>query len=538
MNSYGAISPAVVLRELDKFDAERSLYDFIRIMWPIVEPNRAFVGGWVLEGWCEHLEAVTRGEIQRLLGNVPPGCSKSLSTSVLWPAWEHGPKRMPSMRYMCAAYGSHLTFRDNRRYRAIVTHPAYRAMWGDVFTVIGEAVEQIINDRTGWKLATSVGGVGTGERADRIIVDDPNNPQEVESQVVMEATTLWYREVLPDRLNDISRSAIVTIQQRTHQADISGLILDQGFDYVHFQVPMPYDPLRHCTTVLGWQDPRGLGEDGELLPEIVTDARGNPIVLPGSPLDERVGMPAWPELFPEDKLAEIYKQKGEYAVAAQYFMLPVPRGGGIIKDSWWRLWPHEEFPPYGTCVGSVDTAFKEGEHNDYSAMTVWGAFQHPETLRPALMLREAWQERLNLAELTRRVIRSCREHKIDTLLIEDSARATDLNAEIFRLIGGRETSIVLVPTGRLNKVQRTHAVVPVFENGIVYAPDKEWADMVIRQVSAFSGRGNEHDDLHDTVIQAITYMRTNGVATRSEEYDEEVLARRMFKKPAKALYDV
>src|SRR6185437_17008863 len=89
--------------------AERSLYDFIQLMWPIVEPENEFVGGWVLEGWCQHLEAVTDGRISRVLGNVPPGTTKSLTTDVFWPAWEWGPRNLPHLRYLCTAYGSHLT---------------------------------------------------------------------------------------------------------------------------------------------------------------------------------------------------------------------------------------------------------------------------------------------------------------------------------------------------------------------------------------------------------------------------------------------
>lgn len=526
---------ADLVRALDLYDGERSLYRFIRLMWLIVEPETPFVGGWALEGWCEHLEAVSRGEITRLLGNVPPGFSKSLATAVFWPAWEWGPKGRSPLRYLCAAYGSHLTTRDNRRFRSIVSHDFYRDLWGDRFSLQGEAVELIINNRTGWKLASSVGGIGTGERADRVIIDDANNPMEAESESVMHSTNVWFREVIPDRLNNLRSSAIVVIQQRTSDLDVSGTILDLGLDYEHFSVPMEYDPLRHCVTSLGWQDPRGLDEDGELLPEIGVDARGNAVVEPGSPLAGREGALAWPERFGAEELGELRKAKGPFAWSAQYQMSPVPRGGGIIKDEWWRLWSDAEFPSYGTCVGSLDTAFKIHEEADYSAMTVWAAFEHPETARPAVMLRGAWQERLNLAELVRRVIRTCREHAIDTLLIEDSARGGDVRDEMHRLVGQREVRIALIKAAG-DKVSRLHAVVPVFENGIVYAPERDWSQMVIDQTSRFP-RG-KHDDLVDTVSQALIYMRATGVATRREEYEEEVLARRMYRKPQKAIYDV
>jgi predicted phage terminase large subunit-like protein len=215
--------------------------------------------------------------------------------------------------------------------------------------------------------------------------------------------------------------------------------------------------------------------------------------------------------------------------------MPVPRGGGIVKDEWWKLWADADYPPYGTCVGSLDTAYKEHQEADFSAMTVWGAFEHPETKRPALMLRAAWQERIDLAQLVRRVLRTCREHKVDVLLIEDTARGIDVQNEIYRLIGRREIRVILVkPNG--DKVARLNATVPIFESGIVFAPEKDWSEMVIRQVASFP-RG-KHDDLVDTVSQALIYLRNTGVALRSEEHDEMVRARRLYRKPQTAVYDV
>src|SRR5262249_16292446 len=144
--------------------------------------------------------------------------------------------------------------------------------------------------------------------------------------------------------------------------------------------------------------------------------------------------------------------KGPYAFASQYMQTVVPRGGGIIKEEWWQPWEDMEFPPYGTCIASLDTAFKEGQHNDYSALTIWTAFAHPETEKPKLMLCGSWKVRENLPSLARRVLRSCRPAKledgptVETLLIEDAARGTDVRDEIWRLMGHRRgLRIELIP---------------------------------------------------------------------------------------------
>jgi predicted phage terminase large subunit-like protein len=517
-----------------KRQAEQSLLSFVELMWHAVEPETPFVSGWVLEAICEHLEAVSNGELTRLLMNVPPGSTKSLVTSVFWPAWEWGPRRMPHLRYLCCAYAQHLTARDNRRFKRVLEAPLYQKFWGSVFRAQADmySTVQVGNDKTGWKLASSVGGVGTGERADRVIIDDPNNPAEAESELVMRATTTWFREVMPDRLNSLERSAIVVIQQRTHDLDVSGTILDLGLNYCHLSIPMLFDIGRKVLpTDIGWVDPRALDEDGEVLEGLLDDGS----VESDSPLAEMEGVLAWPERFSEESLAELQKEKGSYAFSAQYQMLPVPRGGGIIKEQWWQLWAPSDFPEYGTCVASLDTAFKTHQEADYSALTVWAGFEHPETGKPKVMLREAWQDRLNLVELVRRVVATCREHKVDRLLIEDASRGGDVAEEIGRLTHGREFVVELIrPAG--DKVSRMNATVPVFENGIVYAPDRDWADMVIRQVSAFPyGR---HDDLCDTVSQALIWLRANGVATRREEYDAMVVERRTYRKPLAAVYDV
>src|SRR4051812_23813229 len=236
--------------ERRKEAAEGRLIDFIRLMWPAVEPMRPFVNGWVIEAICEHLEAVTSGEIQRLLFNVPPGTLKSLATNVFWPAWEWGPLDLPSTRYVTFSYAQNLTLRDNIRFRQVVMSDLYRRLWGERF---GPSADQfniikVANDKTGWKFASSAGGTGTGERGDRVIIDDPNNVKEAESEKIRSSTNTWFLEVLPSRLNDLDEGAIVVIQQRTHEDDVSGTILTNGLGYEDLCIPMEYEGGRHCVT--------------------------------------------------------------------------------------------------------------------------------------------------------------------------------------------------------------------------------------------------------------------------------------------------
>jgi predicted phage terminase large subunit-like protein len=304
-------NPEAAMRLLDQADSEESLLSFIQLMWHVLEPGRQFVTGWVVEAICEHLEAVSRGEIKKLLINVPPGCMKSLTTNVFWPAWEWGPRNRPDLRYIGASYSENLTIRDNRRCRALITDPLYQAFWGSRYQLSEgqNAKMRFDTDRTGFKIATSVSGMGTGERGDRFIIDDPHNVLEGESEAKRENVLQWFTEVVPTRINDPAKSALVVIMQRVHDRDVSGLILEKELGYDHLCIPMEYesDHPHLSRTKTGWKDPR-----------------------------KTEGENAWPERFSKDYLESDLKPSlrawgGTYAEAGQLQQRPAPRGGGMFK---------------------------------------------------------------------------------------------------------------------------------------------------------------------------------------------------------------
>lgn len=488
-----------------------------------------------MEAICEHLEAVSRGEINRLLMNVPPGFCKSLMTDVFWPAWEWGPLGKPSTRYVAFSYSAELTERDNQRFAAIITSPKYRSLWGSVVTMGHRepGVFKVQNRQTGWKLASSVGGVGTGERGDRVIIDDPHNVKEAESDKIRAETVRWFRESITSRMNEAEQSAIVVIMQRVHEEDVSGVILGEDFDYCHLCIRMRYDQeWASAATDIGWEDPRT--EEGEL---------------------------AFPERFPESAVHRDERALGPSATASQFQQSPTPRGGNIIQRDWWRLWPapgyeskdgeNAKFPPCSLIVGSVDTAYSEKDENAYNAMTVWGVW-YDSRERPKLVLMEGWRARLPLRGvipeecqtdderkpywgLSERVADTIRRRQMDYLLIENKTRGHDLSAEIRRIFRSGECSIALVdPVG--DKVARLHAVQALFADGMIYAPDKTWADTVITEVS--QAPKAKYWDFTDTTTQALTWLRSNGVLQFGIEADAENLAASTFRPVARPKYDI
>lgn len=335
----GQADPNQLLADLDKVDSEESLRDFLQLAWPILEPGRKFVPGWHIDAICDHLEAVSSGDITRLLINVPPGCMKSLTTEVFWPAWEWGPRGMASMRYVSSSYSEALTIRDNRKMRSLIKHPWYQRNWGNRFQILPDqdSKTKFENDKTGFKIATSVGGLGTGERGDRVIIDDPHNVKDGESEAVRNSTILWFTEVMPTRINDPEKSAIIVIMQRVHEEDISGYIIAKELGYECLMLPMEYESERHCKTSIGFSDPRT--EENELL---------------------------WPNRMNRQVVERDKKILGQYAAAGQFQQRPSPRGGGMFKKDWFEIVDAVPAVSRKTARG-WDLAATESEDAAYSA---------------------------------------------------------------------------------------------------------------------------------------------------------------------------
>jgi len=287
--------------ELERELSARSLSEFIKMAWHVLEPETVYVHGWHLDAMSEHLEAVTSGQITRLLFNVPPGTMKSLLTSVFWPAWEWGPKNMPALRVISASHEESLATRDNMKMRRLVESEWYQARWPIVMTSDQNAKTYFENARTGFRQSCPVKSM-TGRRGDRVIWDDPHSVESALSEAHRETALRVFQETLPTRLNSPKDSAIVIDMQRLHENDVSGYILEQELDYVHVMLPMEFELERKCFTSLGFEDPRT--KEGELL---------------------------FPKRFPHEVVERDKKVMGSYATAGQFQQRPAPRTGGFFE---------------------------------------------------------------------------------------------------------------------------------------------------------------------------------------------------------------
>ena len=485
---------ATLIAEKRRRTAELSLYEFVKQAWHVVEPGVPFVHGWHLEIICEHLQAITDGEIRHLLINIPPRHAKSTIVSVMWPCWEW--IHRPHEKYLCASYSGTLSTRDNLKARRLVTSPWYTDRWGGTFVMTSDQNQKtrFENDKTGYRIASSVGGTATGEGGSRLILDDPHGAQDAQSDAMRETAIEWFDMVWSTRLNDPKRDAMVTIMQRLHEGDVSGRILELG-GWEHLCLPAEYDCAKRSTKVESLYDPRTTR--GELL---------------------------WPDRFGEEELTRLKLQLGEYGTAGQLQQQPNPPGGGILKTDNIKMWGKDlDMPRFEYVVQSYDTAFTEKTTGDPSGFIALGVFN--EGGKKGALLLDAWDEHLSYPKLRSKVVDEwhsvygkCegdinkRGRRADVVLIEAKASGQSLIQDL------RQANIPVIPynPGKADKITRAHLIAPILELGCVYVPESSkqpgqyvtWARPFIDQLTKFPNA--EHDEYADCLTQALILLRDQG----------------------------
>ena len=452
----------------------RSLAEFAKRAWRVLEPAAPLKWGWVLDAICQHLEAVSDGRITRLLMNVPPGSMKSLLTGVIWPAWEWGPKGMPEMRFVGTAHEETLAIRDSRRCRDLIKSEWFQRLWPLGLAADLDGKREFGNTRKGVRQARAFTSM-TGVRGDRIILDDPISADNANSAAKLDAARIAFTETLPTRVNN-EKSAIVVIMQRLNEKDVSGVILEMGLPYVHLCIPMRFEPARRCVTEIGWQDPRT--QEGELM---------------------------FPERFNEEQVTELERTLGSYGAAGQLQQRPAPRGGGIINTAWFDYWTH--MPPLEFRFITADTAQKTAEINDYSVLQCWGRsntgkailidqirgkWEAPELIVQA---RAFWLKHKDDIRIM------CQRATLRGMFVEDKVSGTGLIQTL------RREGIAILPVQRVkDKISRAYDAAPFIESGNVSLPqDAPWLSDLLSEISSFPS--GAHDDQLDPMFDAIAKVQ-------------------------------
>jgi len=431
----------------------RSLAEFVKRAWHIVEPATPLKWGWALDAMCEHLEAVTWGEIRNLLMNVPPGTMKSKLVGVFWPAWEWGPCEMPHLRYMGTSHKQDLAVRDNTLCRRLVQSTWYQRRWPIKLAGDQNSKTKFENVSTGFREAMAFTSL-TGSRGDRVILDDPHSVDSANSPAKLEGDRTTFKEALPSRFNN-DKSSLIVIMQRLHEDDVSGIILnDPGYeDFVHLMLPMRFEVKRRCTTAIGFTDPRK--KEDELLFE---------------------------ERFPEPEVKKLETRLGSYASAGQLQQRPTAREGGMFKYAWFDNKIVDAIPEGTEFVRHWDLAAT----NDKDAARTAGV-RIGKCPDGSILVADCAAEQIEGRAVRRLIIKKANEDGHDTVisLPQDPGQAGKVQkADFAVMLEGRKFTIN-IESG--DKVTRAEPFANQCEAGNVYLLRGAWNRDYITELCLFPG---------------------------------------------------
>ena len=454
------LDPVAVLNAILRTD----LSSFIQRSFATVAPGSAYQHNWHIDAIAYQLERVARGENTRLIITMPPRSLKSIAASVAFPAWLLGLD--PRMRILAVSYAEGLSEKHALDCLKVIEAPWYRACFPATRIAKGRGGRaDFETTKGGGRFSTSIGGTVTGRGGDIIVLDDPHKPEEAMSEVKRQQVIDWYRTTLLSRLNDPMSGPIVLIQQRVHEADLAGVLLEQG-DWQHLDLQaIAEEPVEIC-----------LGRRGVIQRE--------------------EGHLFHPQRLPRDLLERLRQELGSYVFAAQYQQRPAPLEGGLVKWNWFKT--YVDLPvqhPGDQIVQSWDTASKADEANDYSVCTTW-------LVRGAdAWLVDLYRARLEYPDLRKCICDEAARHKATSVLIEDAGSGTQLIQELKRTT--RLNVIGIRPKD--DKATRLMAVTPSIEAGRTAIPaEAPWLADFRRELTFFPN--GKFDDQVDSLTQFLTWL--------------------------------
>jgi len=463
-----------------KENSRTSFLTFVKRMWP------SFIAGRHHAIMADAFERVAKGDLKRLIINMPPRHTKSEFASYLFPAWFLG--RYPEKKIIQTAHTAELAVGFGRKVRNLINQDDFQEVFPGInLSSDSKAAGRWNTNKRGDYFAIGVGGAVTGKGADVLIIDDPHSEQEAAlgayNPEVYDKVYEWYTSGPRQRLQP--GGAIIVVMTRWSVRDLTGQIMKSATQ-------------------------REGADEWEVIEF--------PAIMPS-------GDPLWPEFWPLDQLEALKAELPISKWSAQYQQDPTSEEGALIKREWWREWERDSPPPCEAIIQSWDTAFLKTQRADYSACTTWGIFHHPNedgVTVPNLILLDAYKEKLEFPELKRAAYEKYWEYEPDQMIVEAKAAGSPLIFEL-RAMGIPVTEFT--PSRGQDKIARANAVSDLFASGVIWAPPTRWAEEVIEECAAFPA--GEHDDLVDSTTQALLRFRQGGwIRSSMDEWDDEPKYRR------------
>ena len=459
---------------LKQQEATTDFMKFVEEVWP------GFIHGRHHEKMARAFERVANGEVKRLIINMPPRHTKSEFASYLLPAWFLG--RFPHKKVIQTSHTAELAVGFGRKVRNLVDSEVYKRLFPKVeLQSDSKAAGRWNTNHGGDYFAIGVGGAVTGKGADILIIDDPHSEQEATiaetNPEVYDKTYEWYTSGPRQRLQP--GGAIVIVMTRWSKKDLTGQVVKAAA--------------------------QRQGEDWEVI--------DFPAILPS-------GGPLWPEFWKLEELEALRTELPNAKWQAQYMQQPTSDVSAIIKREWWQVW-EDDTPPYcDFLIQSWDTAFLKTERSDYSACTTWGVFYWPDSNgreQANIIALNAFKRRMEFPELKQQAYQQYQEWEPDSLIVEAKAAGSPL---IFELRAMGIPVQEYTPSKGNDKIARLNAVADIFASGRVWVPNTHWAEELIEEVASFPS--GEHDDLVDSMTQALLRFRRGGFIRLASDEEDEV----------------
>ena len=447
---------------------------FVKSQWPdFVEGRHHKIIG-------EKFNQIARGKLKRLIVCLPPRHTKSEFASTFFPAWMMGLRS--NLKIIQTTHTAELAVRFGRRVRNIIDSDDYQEVFPDLkLEADNKSAGRWTTNGGGESFYAGVGGAITGRGADLLIIDDPVSEQDALSPTAMDAVYEWYTSGPRQRLQP--GGIIVIVMTRWSTKDLVGKVLKKQGD-------------EHADQ---W------------------DVVEFPAIMPES------DTPLWPEFWKKEELLSVKASLPVTKWNAQWMQNPTAEEGSIVKREWWNKWEREDVPAYSYVIQSYDTAFSKKETADYSAITTWAVFEHNDTEQ--IILLDAKRVRLDFPELKRLAWEEYRYWEPDCVLIETKASGTPLTQELRRM-GIPVTAYT--PSRGQDKIARMNSVAPIFESGMVWAPDTVFAEEVVEEMASFPF--GDHDDYCDSATMALMRFRQGGFLALEGDYAEEITPMRRDRK--------
>jgi len=454
--------------QIDKQDVcQKDFISFVKHLWP------EFIEGRHHKIIGDKFNKIAQGKLKRLIVCLPPRHSKSEFASTYFPAWMMG--RRGDLKIIQTTHTAELAVRFGRKVRNIIDSEEYQHIFPELqLQSDNKSAGRWTSNMEGEFFAAGVGGAITGRGADLLIIDDPHSEQDALSPKSLESAYEWYTSGPRQRLQP--GGIIVIVMTRWSTKDLVGKVLKKQGDENADQ----------------WE----VVEFPAIMPETET--------------------PLWPEFWKKEELLSVKASLPVSKWNSQWMQNPTSEEGSIVKREWWREWKGEEIPSYEYVIQSYDTAFSKKETADYSAITTWAIFKDRDEVEQIILL-DAKRYRVDFPELKRIAFDEYKYWEPDCVLIEAKASGTPLTQELRRM-GIPVTAYS--PSRGQDKVARMNSVAPIFESGMVWAPDESYADMVREEMASFPF--GDHDDFCDSATMALMRFRQGGFLSLKEDYQDEV----------------